>query len=76
LVTAVCSGANVDLVKSQGADRVIDYPKEDFTSRPDTYDLILDIVGATSFRRCRHGLKPRGIFSSEHHGLGGMVGIL
>jgi NADPH:quinone reductase-like Zn-dependent oxidoreductase len=62
LVTAVCSGTNVDLVKSQGADRVIDYTKEDFTSRADTYGLTFDIVGPTSFRRCRHALKPRGIF--------------
>jgi NADPH:quinone reductase-like Zn-dependent oxidoreductase len=62
IVTAVCSGANVDLVKSLGADRVIDYTKEDFTSRANTYDLIFDIVGATSFRRCRHALKPHGIF--------------
>jgi NADPH2:quinone reductase len=76
LVTAVCSGANVDLVKSQGADRVIDYTKEDFTSRADTYDLIFDIVGATSFRRCRHALKSRGIFLQNVMGLSGMVGIL
>jgi NADPH:quinone reductase-like Zn-dependent oxidoreductase len=76
LVTAVCSGANVDLVKSQGADRVIDYTKEDFTSRADAYDLIFDIVGATSFRRCRHALKPRGIFLQNIMGLSGMVGIL
>ena len=76
MVTAVCSGANVDLVKSLGADRVIDYTKEDFTSRADTYDLIFDIVGATSFRRCRHALKPRGIFLQNIMGLSGMVGIL
>jgi NADPH:quinone reductase-like Zn-dependent oxidoreductase len=62
LVTAVCSGANVDLVKSQGADRMIDCTKEDFTSRADTYDLIFHIVGATSFCPCRHALKPRGFF--------------
>jgi NADPH2:quinone reductase len=76
IVTAVCSGANVDLVKSLGADRVIDYTKEDFTSRANTYDLIFDIVGATSFRRCRHALKPSGIFLQNIMGLSGMVGIL
>jgi len=61
-VTAVCSGANVDMVKSLGADKVIDYTKEDFTRNGETYDLIFDIVGATSFDRCRNSLKPRGIF--------------
>jgi NADPH:quinone reductase-like Zn-dependent oxidoreductase len=75
-VTAVCSGANVDMVKSLGADRVIDYTKEDFTSKADTYDLIFDIVGATSFRRCQHALKPHGIFLQNIMRLGGMVGVL
>jgi NADPH2:quinone reductase len=76
IVTAVCSGANVDLVKSLGADRVIDYTKEDFTSSVNTYDLIFDVVGATSFRRCRHALKPHGIFLQNIMGFSGMVGIL
>jgi len=75
-VTAVCSGANVEMVKSLGADKVIDYTKEDFTSSANTYDLIFDIVGATSFRRCRHALKPRGIFLQNIMGLSGMIGIV
>jgi len=69
MVTAVCSGANVDLVKSLGADRVIDYTKEDFTRNANTYDLIFDIVGATTFDRCRNSLKPSGIFLQNIIGL-------
>lgn len=61
-VTGVCSTANVELVRSLGADRVIDYKTEDFTRNGKTYDLIFDIVGATSFNRCRPSLKPTGVF--------------
>ena len=49
---------------------------KDFTASANTYDLIFDIVGATSFRRCRHALKPRGIFLQNIMGLSGMIGIL
>jgi len=75
-VTAVCSSANVDMVRSLGADKVIDYTKEDFTANAETYDLIFDIVGATSFHRCRHTLKPHGIFLQNIMGLSGMIGIV
>jgi len=68
-VTAVCSGANVELVKSLGADKVIDYTKEDFTKNSETYDLILDVVGATTFERCQKSLKPQGVFLSCIMGL-------
>ena len=61
-VGAVCSGANVEMVRSLGADRVIDYTKEDFTKDARAYDLIFDIVGASSFSRCQHSLKPHGVF--------------
>ena len=61
-VTGVCSGANVELVKSLGADTVIDYTREDFTKNGRTYDLIFDVVGATTFDRCQHSLKPDGVF--------------
>jgi NADPH:quinone reductase-like Zn-dependent oxidoreductase len=75
-VTGVCSSANVEMVKSLGADRVIDYTKEDFTTRADTYDLIFDIVGASSFRRCRHALKPHGVLLQNIMGLTDIVRIL
>jgi NADPH:quinone reductase-like Zn-dependent oxidoreductase len=75
-VTAVCSGANAEMVKSLGADRVIDYEKDDFTRNPETYDLIFDIVGATTFGRCRTSLKPKGVFLQNIMGLTDMVRIL
>jgi NADPH:quinone reductase-like Zn-dependent oxidoreductase len=62
-VTAVCSGANVELVKSLGADKVIDYTKEDFTKNAETYDLIFDVVGATTFDHCQNSLKRGGLRS-------------
>jgi NADPH:quinone reductase-like Zn-dependent oxidoreductase len=61
-VTAVCNTKNVELVRSLGADEVIDYLQEDFTKNGETYDVILDAVGKHSFRRCRRSLKPGGIF--------------
>ena len=75
-VTAVCSGANVEMVKSLGADEVIDYTKEDFTKNGKTYDLIFDIVGATTFDRCQNSLKPRGVFLQNIMGLTDLVRIL
>jgi NADPH:quinone reductase-like Zn-dependent oxidoreductase len=61
-VTAVCSAKNVELVKSLGADQVIDYTREDFTRNGETYDVIFDAVGKHSFRRCRRSLKPGGAY--------------
>lgn len=61
-VTAVCNTKNVELVRSLGADEVLDYTKEDFTKNGRTYDVIFDSVGKHSFRRSRHSLKPGGIF--------------
>jgi NADPH:quinone reductase-like Zn-dependent oxidoreductase len=61
-VTGVCSTANVDLVKSLGADMVIDYKKEDFTRTGQTYDIIFDTVGKSSFSRCKGALKPGGVY--------------
>jgi NADPH:quinone reductase-like Zn-dependent oxidoreductase len=75
-VTAVCSGANVELVKSLGADKVIDYTKEDFTKNAETYDLIFDVVGATTFDHCQTSLKPEGIFLTCIMGLTDMLRAL
>jgi NADPH:quinone reductase-like Zn-dependent oxidoreductase len=60
-VTGVCSGRNVDLVRSLGADHVIDYTKEDFTKGDQRYDVILDNVGTQPLSGFRRVLKPNGI---------------
>ena len=59
-VTAVCNTKNVELVRSLGADEVIDYTREDFTRNGKTYDVVFDAVGKHSFRRSRHSLKRGG----------------
>jgi NADPH:quinone reductase-like Zn-dependent oxidoreductase len=61
-VTAVCNTKNVELVRSLGADVVVDFTKEDFTENGETYDVVFDAVGKHSFRRCRHSLEPGGVF--------------
>ena len=68
-VTGVCSTANVELVKSLGADHVIDYTQEDFTQNGETYDIIFDTVGKTSFSRCKNSLKPKGLYLAGAGGL-------
>ena len=62
-VTAVCGPKNVELVRSLGADRVIDYTREDFMKKGETYDIIFDAVGKLSFSRCRGSLKPGGRYN-------------
>ncbi|TDE59449.1 NAD(P)-dependent alcohol dehydrogenase [Nonomuraea mesophila] len=69
-VTAVCSGRNAELVRSIGADRVIDYTKEDFTRSAQKYDLILDNIANRSLAACRRVLAPRGTFV-HNSGVGG-----
>ena len=61
-VTAVCNTKNVELVRSLGADEVLDYTSEDFTKNGKTYDVVFDAVGKHSFRRCKGSLKPGGTF--------------
>jgi NADPH:quinone reductase-like Zn-dependent oxidoreductase len=61
-VTAVCDTKNVELVRSLGADEVVDFTQEDFTKNGKTYDVVFDAVGKHSFRRCRGSLKPDGIY--------------
>ncbi len=61
-VTAVCNTKNVELVRSLGADEVVDYTQEDFTKNGQTYDVIFDAVGKHSFRRCRGSLKRGGVY--------------
>ncbi len=61
-VTGVCSTKNVEMVRSIGADRVIDYTKEDFTQSGQRYDLFLDCVGNHSLSACRRVLNPKGIY--------------
>ncbi|PKF89632.1 NAD(P)-dependent alcohol dehydrogenase [Bacillus sp. BA3] len=63
-VTGVCSAANFDLVRSLGADKVIDYTEEDFTERQERYDIIFDAVGKSSKATCKKALTPNGRYVS------------
>lgn len=67
-VTAVCNTKNLELVKSLGATKVIDYITEDFTSQNHTFDLIFDAVGKSSFGQCKPILKGNGIYVSTELG--------
>lgn len=63
-VTGVCSTTNLEMVKSLGADKVIDYTKEDFTKTEQRYDIIFDTVGKSSFSRCQDSLRENGVYLS------------
>ncbi|MDQ5853914.1 MAG: NAD(P)-dependent alcohol dehydrogenase [Chloroflexota bacterium] len=68
-VTGVCSTRNVGLVQSLGADRVIDYTQADWTKNGETYDIIFDAVGTTTFAQCKRALKHNGYYL--HTGMAG-----
>ncbi|MEA2538197.1 MAG: hypothetical protein QOF11_2431 [Chloroflexota bacterium] len=67
-VTAVCGTDHVELVRSLGADEVVDYRQQDFTKNGQTYDAIIDAVGKYSFRRGRRSLKPGGVYVATDGG--------
>ncbi len=67
-VTGVCDTRNLELVKSLGAERVIDYTKEDFTKDGSEYDVVIDAVGKSSFFRCKKLLRPGGFYFSTELG--------
>jgi NADPH:quinone reductase-like Zn-dependent oxidoreductase len=71
-VTAVCRAENFELVKSLGADKLIDYTKDDFTKDNKQYDFVLDAVGKSSFLKCKRLLKKKGMYGSSD----GLVNLL
>ncbi|MBV7331854.1 NAD(P)-dependent alcohol dehydrogenase [Chloroflexi bacterium TSY] len=78
-VTGVCSTTNLEMVKSLGADKVIDYTQEDFTKSGETYDIIFDTVCKISFSSCKSSLKQRGVYLTTDWpliGYGGISGLL
>ena len=62
-VTAVCGGENSELVRSWGADKIIDYKTQDFTKDNEQYDFVIDAVGKSSFAKCKRLLKKNGIYA-------------
>jgi len=67
-VTAVCNTKNIELVKSLGADKVIDYTKKDFTKDDQKYNFIFDAVGKSSFAKCKPLIQPGGVYISSELG--------
>ncbi|MFC1845480.1 NAD(P)-dependent alcohol dehydrogenase [Thermodesulfobacteriota bacterium] len=72
-VTGVCSTVNMELVRSLGADTVIDYTKEDFTGSRKIYDIIFDTVGRLSLSRCKKSLTPKGFYLVSTFGLTDLI---
>lgn len=75
-VTGVCSTTNMEMVKSLGADKIIDYTRNDFTKSGETYDVIFDTVGKSSFSGCIRSLKKKGFLLLASGGLSQMFQIL
>jgi len=75
-ITAVCSTKNLDLLRSLGADAVIDFTQEDFTKNGRRYDVVFDAVGKMSFGRCRGSLGPDGLYLSTDLGPGSQNPLL
>jgi NADPH:quinone reductase-like Zn-dependent oxidoreductase len=69
-VTAVGNTKNLELLKSLGADRVVDYERADFTQDDQVYDYVFDAVGKSTFGACKHLLKPKGVYVSSELGPG------
>jgi NADPH:quinone reductase-like Zn-dependent oxidoreductase len=69
-VTGVCSTRNIELVQAHGADTVIDYTKTDFTQNAQSYDVIFDAIGKSSFTACKNALKPDGVYMTTVPTLG------
>jgi NADPH:quinone reductase-like Zn-dependent oxidoreductase len=67
-ITAVCGTKNLELVKALGANEVIDYTAEDFTLRGEAFDVVLDMVGKSTFFKCKKIMKPDGIYYSSELG--------
>ena len=67
-VTGVCSGANIELVKSLGADHVIDYTVEDFTTKTEAYDIIFDAVRKKKYSECKNALTQKGVYVTTEFG--------
>ncbi len=68
IVTAVGDTENMELLKSLGADKIVDYTKEDFTKDDQNYHFIFDAVGKSSFLQCKHLLLPNGVYISSELG--------
>ena len=75
-VTGVCSTRNLELVRSLGADQVIDYTREDYEGSGEIYDVVLDAVGKTSFSRCKGLLKPGGVYVTVSGGVSELLQML
>jgi NADPH:quinone reductase-like Zn-dependent oxidoreductase len=75
-VTAVCGPKNIELVKSLGADRVVDYTKTDFAALDEKYDIVFDAVGKSSFTRCKRVLSVGGIYLTTVPSAGIMVNMI